>query len=104
MKGMCKELGRFSQGYGEKGSDEYIKGTNRVFFMDLDQIKNIPEDQVVTYTQIVVNYQPPKKDPHCVRITAGGNLTEYPFELTTQTSDNTIPFSPWKFSNFLKRN
>ena len=25
MKGMCKELGRLAQGYGEKGTDDYVK-------------------------------------------------------------------------------
>ena len=39
MKGMCKELGRLAQGYGEKGADDYVKGTNTVLFMDLDEIK-----------------------------------------------------------------
>ena len=27
IKGMCKELGRLAQGYGEKGTDDYVKGT-----------------------------------------------------------------------------
>ena len=79
MKGMCKELGRLAQGYGEKGADDYVKGTNTVLFMDLDEIKTIPNDQVVTYARIVVDYQPQIKDPNCVRITAGG---------TAKTSEN----------------
>jgi hypothetical protein len=58
---MCKELGRLSQGYGEKGTDEYVKVTNTVLFMDLDEIKTIPKDQVVTYARIVVDYRPQKR-------------------------------------------
>jgi hypothetical protein len=34
MKSMCKELVRVSQVYEEKGTDEYVKGTNIVLFMD----------------------------------------------------------------------
>ena len=61
MKGMCKELGRLAQGYGEKGADDYVKGTNTVLFMDLDKIKTIPKDQVVPYARIVVDYCPQKQ-------------------------------------------
>ena len=61
VKGMCKELGRLAQGYGEKGADDYVKGTNTVLFMDLDEIKTIPKEQVVTYARIVVDYRPQKK-------------------------------------------
>ena len=64
MKGMCKELGRISQGYGVEGTDDYTKGTNTVLFMGLDEIKEIPRYQVVTYARIVVDYRPQKKDPN----------------------------------------
>jgi hypothetical protein len=72
MKGMCKELGRLSQGYKEESTSEYVKSTNTVLLMDLDKIKTIPRDHVVTYARIVVDYRPQKKDPKRVRITAGG--------------------------------
>ena len=63
--------------------------------MDLDKIKTIPKDQVVTYARIVVDYRPQKKDPNRVRITAGGNLINYPFELTTRTADITTSKIMW---------
>ena len=78
---MCKELGRLAQGYGE------TEGTNTVFFMTHEEIKRIPKDRTVTYTRIVVDYRPQKDDPNRVRITVGGNLIEYPGELTTRTAD-----------------
>ena len=56
MKGMCKELGRLAQGCGKEVADDYVKGTNTVLFMDLDEIKMIPKDQVVIYARIVVDY------------------------------------------------
>ena len=77
---MCKELGRLCQGFGE------TEGTDTMRFLDLEGIKNTPKDRVVTYARIVVDYRPQKKDPNRVRITAGGNLIQYPGELTTRTS------------------
>ena len=68
---------------------------NTVLFMDLDEIKTIPRDQVVTYARIVVDYRPQKKNPNSVRITAGGNLINYPFELTTQTANITTSKIMW---------
>jgi hypothetical protein len=55
--------------------------------MTPNEIKNIPHDRTVTYTRIVVDYRPHKKDPNRVHITVGGNLITYPGELTTQTKD-----------------
>ena len=77
---MCKELGRLCQGFGE------TKGTNIMRFLNLEGIKNIPKDRVVTYARIVVDYRPQKADPNRVRITAGGNLIQYPGE-TTRTAN-----------------
>ena len=56
MKGMYKELRRLAQEYGEKRTDDCMKGTNTVLFMDLDKIKMIPKDQVITYARIVVDH------------------------------------------------
>ena len=55
--------------------------------MTIDEIKQIPKDRTVTYARIVVDYCPQKDDPNRVRITVGGNLIDYPDELTTQTAD-----------------
>ena len=41
------------------------------------------------YANIVVDYRPQKEDPNRVRITAGGNLINYPGELTTCTTNLT---------------
>ncbi len=54
--------------------------------MTHDEIAQIPEDRVVTYTWIVVNFWPQKEDPNQVQITARGNLIQYPGKLTTQTT------------------
>ncbi|KAL7528763.1 hypothetical protein ACHAXR_002616 [Thalassiosira sp. AJA248-18] len=89
LKAICIELGRLANGY------EDTKGTNTFKFMSLDEIHNIPGDRTVTYARIVVDYRPQKKDPNRVRITAGGNLIDYPGELTTRTADLTTSKILW---------
>ena len=61
----------------------------------MDEIKNIPRDRVVMYARIVVDYREQKKDKHRARITEGGNLISYPFELTTRTTDLTTAKLLW---------
>ena len=39
--------------------------------MNLEEIKNIPADRVVTYAGVVVDFRPQKEDPNRVKITAG---------------------------------
>eukprot|EP00804_Cyclotella_cryptica_P019448 CCRYP_006615-RA/>CCRYP_006615-RA protein AED:0.18 eAED:0.18 QI:0/0/0/1/1/1/3/0/869 len=89
MKAMCNELGRLAQGWDGK------QGTNTIFFMTHDEIKRIPRDRTVTYARIVVDYRPQKDDPNRVRITVGGNLINYPGELTTRTADLTTAKIHW---------
>ena len=55
----------------------------------------IPNDRVVTYANIVVDYRPQKEDPNRVRITAGAILIVYPGELTTRTADITTSKILW---------
>ena len=86
---MCKELGLLAQEYGE------TKGTNTIIFLTLDKIPRIPDDRIVTYARIVVDYRPQKEDPNRVRTTVGGNLINYPFELTTRTADITTSKIMW---------
>ena len=81
VEAMCKELGRLSQGYGE------TMGTNCVKWMAPEDIPEIPQDLTKTHAKIVYDYRKQKADQNRVRITAGGNLIDYPHELTTRTSD-----------------
>jgi hypothetical protein len=41
----------------------------------------------VTYARIVIDHRPQKEDPNHVCMNVGGNLIDYPFELTTHTAD-----------------
>ena len=51
-----KKYGRMSQGDKKNGT----KGNNSIFSMSHDSIDNIPEDWIVTYSRIVVNFWPQK--------------------------------------------
>jgi hypothetical protein len=79
---MSKELHRLAQ-----GKAGITKGTNTIFYMTHNEIRVIPTDRTVTYARIVIDHRPQKEDPNRVRITVGGNLINYPFELTTRTTD-----------------
>ena len=83
--GFGKEWGNLAQGDKRTGAI----GTNTFMILLPDQVLLIPNDRVVTYTNIIVDYRPQKEDPNRVRITAGGNLIIYPGELTTRTADIT---------------
>ena len=63
--------------------------------INLEQIKNILADRIVTYARVVVDFRPQKEDPNRVRIAAGGNLIAYPDKLTTRTADLTMSKILW---------
>ena len=68
-----KEFGNLAQG----DTVTNTPGTNSIYVLGHEAIRNIPRDRTVTYTRIVVDYRPQKSDPNRVRLTAGGNLIEY---------------------------
>jgi hypothetical protein len=86
-----KDFGGMAQGCNKTGQ----KGTNAIFIMTHEEIRNIPKDRIVTYARVVVDFRPQKDDPHRIRITAGGNLINYPGELLTRTADLTTSKLKW---------
>jgi hypothetical protein len=58
-------------------------------------VPNIPKNQPPTYAKVVVTYCPQKENPYQIRITAGGNLINYPGKLTTPTADMTTAKLHW---------
>ncbi len=86
-----KDFGGMEQGDLKMGQ----KGTNSIFVMTHDEISRIPHNQIVTYARIVFNFWPQKAEPHCIRITAGRNLINYPGELSTRTADITTLKLMW---------
>ena len=56
----------FGKEFGNLAQDDNLtgeKGTNSIFVMMVDEINNILNDRMVTYTRIVVDYRPHKKRP-----------------------------------------
>ena len=86
-----KEFGNLAQG----DTVTNTPGTNSIYVLGHAAIRSIRCDRTVTYTRIVVDYRPQKADPNRVRLTAGGNLIEYPGELTTRTADLTTTKILW---------
>ena len=77
------ELGRMAQGVG---SINMV--TNTIYFIDYALI---PKDRRsdITYGQILVEYLPHKTEPNRKRLTVGGNLINYPRDVSTPTADTT---------------
>ncbi len=80
-----KEWGALAQGDDRTGAI----GTETFKILRPDQIASIPSNRTVTYANIVVDYREQKADPNRVRITAGGNLIDYPGDVSTPTTDMT---------------
>ncbi len=74
-----KDFGGMAQGDNKMGQ----KGTDAIFLMNHAEILLIPADRTITYARGVIDFCPQKADPHRICITAGGNLINYPGELTT---------------------
>ena len=77
--------------------DETTKtqGTDSIFIMEPDEVKNIPADQTITYVRLIVDYQPQKKDSNRVQLTADRDLITYPGELTPCTDNTTTSKILW---------
>ena len=79
---MSNELGCLTQGNGR------VSGTNTMFFIPYE---DIPHDRRkdVTYAKIVVDYRPHKQEKERTRLTVGGNLINYPENVSTKTAEIT---------------
>jgi hypothetical protein len=91
MTAFGKDFGGICQGDNKTGQ----KGTNAMFVMLPSNVPNILKDRTTTYAWIVINHRPQKEDPNCIRITAGGNLINYPGELTLRTANITTAKLLW---------
>jgi hypothetical protein len=88
-------FGKDFDGMAQEDEKTGQKGTNSIFVMTHDEIKHIPSDRTVTYARVVVGFCPQKADPHQIQITVGGNLINYPGELSIQTANLTTSKLMW---------
>ena len=73
-KSLSNELGRLADGICD------IKGTQTMFFIHKNQV---PARHIATYLNPVCDYRPKKDDPHCVRMTVGGDKLPYPYDASS---------------------
>jgi hypothetical protein len=79
-----KDFGSMAQGDNKTGQ----KGTNVMLVMTHDEIvRTIVANKRFTYGNPVIDYRPQKEFPHCIQITAGGNLIKYDASASVQTAD-----------------
>jgi hypothetical protein len=83
-KSFANEIGRLAQGVGTR--IPAAAATNTIHFVPFT---NIPRDRKVTYGRIVCSVRPQKAETHRTRLTVGGNLIEYPFDVSTPTAELT---------------
>ena len=74
-RSFANELGRLAQGVGDR-----LKGTNTCFFIPKSAV---PNGRTVTYGRIVVSLRPQKAEVERTRLTVGGNLIDYPGDVST---------------------
>ena len=77
----ANEFGRLAQGVGDR-----ITGTDTIFFITKDQM---PADRRATYMTFVCDHKPHKKEKDRTRIVVGGDLVDYPGDVSTRTADLT---------------
>ncbi len=79
-----KDFGGIAQGDNKTGQ----KDTNTMFVMTHNKIAHtIREKKIFTFANPVVDYWPQKEDPHCIWITARGDLVTYNGKLSIGTAD-----------------
>jgi hypothetical protein len=75
---MVNELGRLLQGLARAPNF----GTNTIVWI---RHTDVPTGRTITYARVVCDIQPQKDEVHRTRVTVGGNLIDYPGEISTWT-------------------
>jgi hypothetical protein len=69
-----------------------IEGSNTIFFIPRQAV---PKRKIVTYGRFVVDIRPNKFEVHRVRLAVGGNLIQYPGDVSTRSADLTTSKCLW---------
>ena len=75
----ANEFGRLVQGVGGR-----IEGTQMIFFIPKSKV---PQGRTVTCACFVCDMRPQKEETHRTRLTVGGNLINFPGDVSTKTAD-----------------
>jgi hypothetical protein len=75
----ANEYGRLMQGGGGR-----VKGTDTMHFI---KRSDIPSGRTSTYPRFVCEERPQKKEVNRTRLTLGGNLIDYPGDVSTRTAE-----------------
>jgi hypothetical protein len=87
-----KDFGGMAHGDHKSGQ----QGTISIFVMTHHKISRISKGgQTITYARVSVHFSPQKMDPHCIQITAKGNLIKYQGEFLTRTTNLTTSKLMW---------
>ena len=82
LRSAANEFGRLAQGL----SDNRVEPTNTIFFIPLSKV---PKHKRPTYARFVCSYRPQKSEPYHTCITVGGNLIDYPGNLSMKVANMT---------------
>jgi hypothetical protein len=78
-KAAGNEFGRLAQCVGDR-----IEVSNTFFFIPRQAV---PKGMIITYGRFVVDIRPKKSEIHQVRLTVGGNLIQYPGDVSARSAD-----------------
>ena len=78
----ANEFGRLAQGL----PDNHVGATNTIFFIP---VTKVPRNKHPTYVRFVCSFRPQKPEPYRTHITVGGNLIDYPGNLSMKVADMT---------------
>jgi hypothetical protein len=88
-----KDFGGMAQGCNKTGQ----KGTNATFVMTHNNIRHaLAAKKFFTYANPNVDYRPQKDNPHCICITAGGNLITHDTDVFLRRADIDTAKLHWK--------
>jgi hypothetical protein len=77
-RSFANELDRLAQGKLNR-----VQKTDTIFFIPYEDVSS---DRTITYGRIVVDIRPQKEEQERTRLTAGGNLIDYPGDCSTKTA------------------
>jgi hypothetical protein len=86
----ANECGRLAQGVGVS-----IEGPSTFLFIPRNAL---PKGKVIIYGRFVVDIRPNKYETHRVRLTVGGNLIQYPGDVSIRSSDLTTSKCLWNIT------